>query len=113
MLFFVANTNAANSDFLGGRQVVAAKMGVQYTNSSLKLWQEMHTAYKAGLSDGVTTFNEFTGIKAIRPDFVGFGTKTIYELKPFNLRQIRLRTKQLNNYKSLLSRIMEVLGKQF
>jgi hypothetical protein len=27
MLFFVANTNAANSDFLGVREVVAAKTG--------------------------------------------------------------------------------------
>ncbi len=84
-----------------GVEVVVAKRGVQYTKSSLKLGQEMHTAYKAGLADGVTTFKEFTGIKGIRPDFVDFGTKTIYELKPFNPRQIQLGTKQLNNYKSL------------
>jgi hypothetical protein len=36
-----------------------------------------------------------------RPDFVDFGTKTIYELKPFNPRGIQLGTTQLNNYKSL------------
>jgi hypothetical protein len=74
---------------------------VQYTKSSLSLGRQMHTGYKAGLADGVTTFKEFTGIKGIRPDFVDFGTKTIYELKPFNPRQIQLGTKQLNNYKSI------------
>jgi hypothetical protein len=83
------------------RNPLATKGGTQYTKSSLKLGQEMHKGYKAGLADGVTTFKEFTGIKGIRPDFVDFGTKTIYELKPFNPRQIQLGTKQLNNYKSL------------
>src|SRR5690554_1279067 len=33
MLFFVANTNAANSDFFGAREVVAAKTGL--TNPQL------------------------------------------------------------------------------
>lgn len=37
----------------------------------------------------------------VRPDFVDFGTKTIYELKPFNLRGIQMGTQQLNKYKSL------------
>lgn len=82
----------------------AAKEGVQYTKSSLSLGRQMHTGYKAGLADGVTTFKEFTGIKGIRPDFVDFGTKTIYELKPFNPRSIQLGTKQLNNYKSIFER---------
>lgn len=61
----------------------------------------MHTAYKAGLADDIVTFKEFTKIKGIRPDFVDFSSKTIYELKPFNPRQIQLGTKQLNNYKLL------------
>jgi hypothetical protein len=52
----------------------------------------------------LNTFKEFTGIKGIRPDFVDFGTKTIYELKPFNPRGIQLGTKQLNNYKSIFER---------
>src|SRR5690606_29868315 len=30
MLFFVANTNAANSDFFGAREVVATKGGSKY-----------------------------------------------------------------------------------
>jgi RHS repeat-associated protein len=82
-------------------RIQATKGGVQYTKSSLALGREMHTAYKAGVADGVTTFKEFTKVRGIRPDFVDFGTKTIYELKPFNPRQIQLGTKQLNNYKSL------------
>ena len=57
-----------------------------------------------GESIELNTFKEFTGIKGIRPDFVDFGTKTIYELKPFNPRGIQLGTKQLNNYKSIFER---------
>ena len=78
--------------------------GVQYTKSSLSLGREMHKGYKTGLADGVATFKEFTGIKGIRPDFVDFGTKTIYELKPFNPRSIQLGIKQLNNYKTIFEK---------
>lgn len=74
---------------------------MQYTKSSLSLGRQMHTGYKAGLADGVNTFKEFTKVPGIRPDYVDFTTKTIYELKPFNPRGIQLGTKQLNNYKSL------------
>ena len=80
----------------------AAKGGVQYTKSSLALGREVHAGYKvAEHAPALGRFKEFTGIKGIRPDFVDFGTKTIYELKPFNPRGIQLGTKQLNNYKSL------------
>lgn len=37
MLFFVANTNAANSDFLGVREVVAAKTSTSIWSSTSKL----------------------------------------------------------------------------
>jgi len=73
---------------------------VQYTKSSLQLGQQMQKPYKAGVADNVTTFKEFTKVPGIRPDFVDFGTKTIFELKPFNPRQIQLGNKQLNNNKS-------------
>ena len=99
----------ANSALKIGKNVIAgadeignaAKGMPQYTKSSLSLGREMHTAFKAGLADDIVTFKEFTKIKGIRPDFVDFSTKTIYELKPFNPRQIQLGTKQLNNYKLL------------
>jgi len=84
------------------RKAKAVKEGIQYTKSSLKLGREMHAAYKlAEHAPELGRFKEFTGIKGIRPDFVDFGTKTIYELKPFNPQGIQLGTKQLNNYKSL------------
>jgi hypothetical protein len=70
---------------------------VQYTKSSLQLGQQMHKAYKVG-ANGV---KEFRGIKGIRPDFVDFSTKTIYELKPFNPRAMQQGMKQLDKYKSL------------
>lgn len=78
----------------------AGEVGIQLTKSSLKLGQEMHKAYKAGLADGVNTFKEFNKIKGIRPDFVDFTIKTIYELKPYNPRAIREGLKQLDRYKS-------------
>lgn len=76
----------------------AAKTGAQYTKSSLKLGQEMHKAYKADAVNNITTFKEFTGVKGIRPDYVDFATKTIYELKPYNPRGIQQGWKQLYNY---------------
>ena len=82
--------------------VSALEGGVQYTKSSLALGREVHAGYKvAEHAPALGRFKEFTGIKGIRPDFVDFGTKTIYELKPFNPRGIQLGAKQLNNYKSL------------
>ncbi len=81
--------------------VSTAKVVSQYTKSSLSFGREMHTAYKASLADDIFTFKEFTKIKGIRSDFVDFNTKTIYELKPFNPRQIKLGSKQLNYYRLL------------
>jgi hypothetical protein len=101
MMFLVVSSAAGTSDFLDVKEIKAAKGGLQYTKSSLSLGRQMHTGYKAGLADGVNTFKEFTGIKGIRPDFVDFSTKTIYELKPFNPRSIQLGTKQLSNYQTL------------
>ncbi len=65
----------------------------------------MHKAYKAKLADGVNTFKEFNKIKGIRPDFVDFTTKTIYELKPNNPRAIKEGLEQLNRYKSIFEEI--------
>ena len=80
---------------------VAAKTSTQLTKSSLSLGREMHKGYKLGLENKITTFKEYTKVPGIRPDFVDFGTKTIYELKPFNLRGIQMGTQQLKKYKSL------------
>lgn len=53
MLFFVANTNAANSDFLGVREVVAAKggstffEGASYSSKVLKQMGKADDIYHA------------------------------------------------------------------
>lgn len=84
-----------------GELGLTTKRGMQYIKSSLKLGREMHTAYKAGLANKITTFKEYGRIPGIRPDFVDFGTKTIYELKPFNPRGIKMGKQQLLKYKSI------------
>ncbi len=61
----------------------------------------MHETYKLGLADDIMTFKEYTKISGIRPDFVDFNTKTIYELKPNNPRQIAEGNKQLAKYKAV------------
>ena len=40
------------------------------------------------------------GISGIRPDFVDFRTRTIYELKPNNPRQIKASEAQLAKFKA-------------
>jgi hypothetical protein len=88
--------------FLGSFKGAAVEEEVQYTESSLALGREMHAGYK--LSEHAPMlgrFKEFRGIKGIRPDFVDFEIKTIYELKPFNPRGIQMGMQQLNKYKSI------------
>lgn len=79
--------------------------GAPYTKSSLEMGRAMHTQYKAGLADGISTFKEYTGIQGIRPDFVDFNTRTIYELKPNNPRQITAGNAQLAKYKAEFERV--------
>ena len=45
---------------------------------------------------------EFANIKGIRPDYVDFNTRTIYELKPYNPKAIKAGIKQLNKYNKAL-----------
>ncbi|MHC1722091.1 MAG: RHS repeat-associated core domain-containing protein [Aminipila sp.] len=79
-----------------------------FTKSSLKLGQEMHKAYKADLVDDITKFKEFSLPSGKRIDYIDFETKTIYELKPYNPRQIKAGTKQLEGY---LKEVEEEFGK--
>jgi len=81
---------------------VGDDVGMGLTQSNLKLGQEMHKLYKADLNNPVKgLFKEYTGIKGIRPDFVDFNTKIIYELKPNNPRAIQEGIKQVNKYKQI------------
>jgi hypothetical protein len=72
-----------------------------FTKSTLQYGRQVHAAYKAGMADNVMTFKEFRGIPGIRPDFVDFNTRTIYELKPFNSKSAFQGVNQLERYKSL------------
>jgi RHS repeat-associated protein len=78
-----------------------AEVAINGETAATKLGRAMHSIYKSGEVDGINTFKEFTGVKGIRPDFVDFGTKTIYELKPNNARALQQGLNQLNNYKTL------------
>jgi RHS repeat-associated protein len=78
-----------------------------YTKSNLRLGQEMHKTYKSDLSDGITKFKEYRLPSGRRIDFIDFENKTIYELKPYNPKQISSGTKQLNGY---LKEVVEEFG---
>lgn len=74
-------------------------VGAAYTRSSLEFGQRMHAEYKlADVIPGVA-IKEYRGINGIRPDFVDFNTRTIFELKPNNPRQISAGNAQLAKYK--------------
>ncbi len=79
----------------------AAKAANLYTKSSLKYGREIHSLYRAKEADGIMKIKECTRISRIRPDFVDFNSKTIYELKPFNPRGIKTGIKQLAKYKEV------------
>lgn len=81
---------------------IATKGGAQFTKSSLKIGQQVHKTYKAGLHNPAKgLFKEYSVIKGIRPDFVDRNRRIIYELKPNNPRQITAGLKQLEKYKGL------------
>jgi RHS repeat-associated protein len=95
---FASNT-ARNLPALTASEAAASNAATQYTKSNMQLGQQMHKMYKAGdVIEGVA-MKEFRGISGIRPDFVDFSTKTIYELKPFNPRSMSEGIKQLEKYK--------------
>lgn len=73
--------------------------GEAFTKSSMKLGREVHSYYKAGFADKITRFKEFRDVPGVRPDYVDFGTNTIYELKPFNKNGAKSGAKQLKKYK--------------
>ncbi|CAM3148235.1 hypothetical protein DRF59_19990 [Chryseobacterium flavum] len=72
---------------------------MNYTKSNFKLGQLMHKEYKIDDVIDEVAVKEFRGIPGIRPDFVDFRTKTIFELKPFNPRAMKAGKKQLLKYK--------------
>ena len=69
-----------------------------YTKSNLELGKKVHSEYKADCVDNITKFKEFTLPSGKRVDYIDFGSKTVYELKPYNPKQINCGNKQLQNY---------------
>ena len=106
IIFAVKGLASADARIFGTKAAdqaahVVARDGMQsFTKSNLQMGQQMHKAYKADLVNKVTTFKEFGKVPSVRPDFVDFSTKTIYELKPFNPRGIQQGWEQLYRYQS-------------
>ncbi|MDO5665163.1 MAG: RHS repeat-associated core domain-containing protein [Bacteroidia bacterium] len=118
-LTLTATTLAAEAGSLGSgtrvRTVLnavddVARVGPKYTKSSLKLGQQMHKAYKAGLDDGINTIKEFRLPSGKRIDFLDIPNSTIYELKPFNPRGMKAGQKQLDMYMKELQTIPRYKG---
>jgi len=85
-----------------------AKMAKNGSTIANQLGQDLHKLYKAHLhnpSKGM--YKEYTGLLkkyGIKPDFVDFNTRTIYDLKPNNIKKMRQYTKQLENYKEIFEK---------
>ena len=69
-----------------------------YTQSSLRLGQLVHAEYRAEMVDYISRFKEYILPSGRRVDFIDFANRIVYELKPYNLNQIRRGTIQLQNY---------------
>ena len=72
-----------------------------FTKSTARTGRKIHDGYKVG--DGFNLdWKEYKDIKGIRPDYVDFDNKIIYELKPMNPRSARSGIRQLRKYNKAL-----------
>ena len=76
-----------------------------YTRSSLRAGIYIHNGYKA-TNEFIKKEKEVRLISKSRPDYVDWGRKIIYELKPMNKRNVKKGMKQLMRY-------WEELGDEF
>ena len=72
-----------------------------FTKSTANAGRKIHAGYKA-TENFSSIGKEYRKIKGIRPDYIDFNTKTIYELKPMNPRGIRDGILQLQKYNKAL-----------
>ena len=72
-----------------------------FTKSTVSAGRKIHQGYKA-TNNFPKMGKEFRGIKGIRPDYIDFNTRTIYELKPMNPRGVRSGIRQLQRYNKAL-----------
>ena len=68
-----------------------------YTKSTRSAGQQIHKGYKA-TEEFIQKGKEYRKVKGIRPDYIDFDAKIIYELKPNNPRSIRQGVHQLQKY---------------
>ena len=68
-----------------------------FTKSTARLGRKIHDGYKVG--DGFNPrFKESRKIRGVRPDYIDFDNKIIYELKPMKPRSVRSGVRQLQRY---------------
>jgi hypothetical protein len=68
-----------------------------FTKSTAGAGRKIHDGYKIG--DGFNPkFKESRKIPGVRPDYIDFDNKIIYELKPMNPRGVRSGIRQLQRY---------------
>ena len=72
-----------------------------FTRSTSSAGTQIHNGYKVGDSF-VPEWKEYRDIPGIRPDYVDFDNKIIYELKPNNPRSIQKGIRQLQQYNEAL-----------
>ena len=72
-----------------------------FTKSTASMGRQIHNGYKA-TKEFKPNYKEFRDIKGIRPDYVDFDNKIIYELKPTNPRSIKSGILQLQRYNKAL-----------
>lgn len=94
---------AATIPFMGNFATGAklAKNGTRFIKSDMKYGREVHKLYHSNDALNKRGIKEFRKYPGIRPDYVDFKTRTIYELKPYNPRGIKTGTKQLEHYKEI------------
>ena len=72
-----------------------------FTKSTASAGRKIHAGYKA--TDNFSSIGkEYRRINGIRPDYIDFNTRTIYELKPMNPRGVRSGIRQLQKYNKAL-----------
>ena len=72
-----------------------------FTKSTASAGRKIHAGYKA--TDNFSSIGkEYRRINGIRPDYIDFDTRTIYELKPMNPRGVRSGIRQLQKYNKAL-----------
>ena len=72
-----------------------------FTKSTASAGRKIHQGYKA-TNNFPKVGKEFREIRGIRPDYIDFRTRTIYELKPMNPRGVRSGIRQLQRYNKTL-----------